>query len=725
MARTNRPNAKFKRQRQTGSSGRREGKIVLLAAIVILLVAVLMAWIGNTGHAVKQKMEVQSAADATSFAGSMWMARGMNAITLSNHLIGEATAMGVIHDAIGGPEMRLGLKTNTPENRTLDAIIRNLTKFAPIGKLYPNNYVPSPITNLDARLLEFVQRRTSPDSNPDLTAFATLYDARMTLQRYFAVTLGAKALANIVLMIPRETLAVPIVGAIVAAAVVAAIATHVASSAVVVSIGKEWLLLEALETYAKAANPVQEKAFSQLLVPTLVQFPAAIAGLDPEDPNSEPDGGFAVEKIKKVINDAGDQQNVQAQMVPLADDRRLPVRFEPPPNMNGRSGGWPQGWGSDEAINLPDASAALESMKGKLDDIVESISDATKNGEDAIEDLEDSRDSIQKKIDDGDLSDDVKAEYEEEIAAIDDTIESIRAELEKLEEQKNELEEQRKTIQNNFPLPSGQSQNLSLQHIPERMDPQQERTTQWVRASIPNVDALRAPILGLMKAQMPMSGAAKHYEKWTNRYTLIRAWKFRSGMRLEKTSNAAAQWTGNSADPMSMVVMDGSFEQETSIKGKEVWTRSDDEGKRLAEEQFTLLTAVHREYESLMATDVLRNAQNDGMTSFAQSILYNANPQSAESQPQTRQPRVGWDTLNWKHDGTVIPEWGSKATVQQTTWPWELLNGLDNAPEVKLNWQPKLIPTTAARLELAAKEMEGKLQRAMELASDHEGLVSH
>ncbi len=704
---------------------RRSGKIALLAAIILLLIAVLMAWIGNMGNVVKQKMEVQNAADATSFASSMWMARSMNAITVSNHLIGEATAIGVIHDAIGGPEMRLGLKTNTQENRQLDSIIRTLAAFAPIGTPTPNSYIPSPITRLDRDLIEFLRKRTSPDNDPDLTAFATLYDSKMSLQRLFALALGTKSLANIILMIPKELIAVPVFGQILAVAVAAAIVTHVAASASIVAIAKEWLLLEVMQTYAQKANPIQETAFAKHLIPTLAEFPAAIAGLDLEAPENKPDGGFAVNEIKQTIDKADNQQNVAAQIVPATDKRRLPVQFEPKPNRKGRSGEWPEEWGTDQVLTLPSAASAFDSVKDSLTKIINGMNKAGSASRKAINDLEDLKKDIEEEIEANDeLSDDVKEEYKKEIETIDETVADIQAQLDEIEKSKNDTEKRRDSILDSFPLPSGQSQNLSLDHVPNDMDPQQERSTQWTRATMPNVNAMRAPILGLMKSQMPLSGAAKHYEKWTNRYTMIRAWKFRSGMRLEKTGTAAAQWQ-SASDPLHMVVIAGSFDQETSIKGSETWTRNDEAGKQLAEDQFTLLTAVHRPYQSLLATRVLRNGQQDGLTAFAQSIVYNANRQSSSGGPSSQQPQVGWDTLNWINDGTNVPEWGTEAIVQSMTWPWELLDGLENAPKVKLNWQPKLMPVTATRLELAAEKMGAETQQAMELSSEHQELVNH
>ena len=54
-------------------------------------------------------------------------------------------------------------------------------------------------------------------------------------------------------------------------------------------------------------------------------------------------------------------------------------------------------------------------------------------------------------------------------------------------------------------------------------------------------------------------------------------------------------------------------------------------GRAQAEDRFTLLTAVHRDYSPLFAPGVLRGGKSDAMTTLAQTILYNANPQRPQA----------------------------------------------------------------------------------------------
>lgn len=118
----------------------RRGKISLLTLTFLVFMVVLMGMLGNTGHAVNQKLAMQNAADSIAFSSSMWLARGMNTVTASNPLVGEVAAISVIHESLGGSELRLGLKKNTAENRQLDQVLQGLKLSAPIGRV-PSPYV--------------------------------------------------------------------------------------------------------------------------------------------------------------------------------------------------------------------------------------------------------------------------------------------------------------------------------------------------------------------------------------------------------------------------------------------------------------------------------------------------------------------------------------------------------------------------------------------------------
>ena len=71
----------------------RSGKITIVTIFAILGLIVMAGFVGNAGHVVTTKIYTQNAADAIAFSSAQWMARGMNAVTATNHLIGEATGL--------------------------------------------------------------------------------------------------------------------------------------------------------------------------------------------------------------------------------------------------------------------------------------------------------------------------------------------------------------------------------------------------------------------------------------------------------------------------------------------------------------------------------------------------------------------------------------------------------------------------------------------------------
>jgi hypothetical protein len=169
-----------------------------------------------------------------------------------------------------------------------------------------------------------------------------------------------------------------------------------------------------------------------------------------------------------------------------------------------------------------------------------------------------------------------------------------------------------------------------------------------------------------------------------------------------------------------MFVLNDSFQSEQSRKGREPWTRSSDDGKEKAEDLFTMIGFAHRKFEPLFAEKIFPAASKEGMTTYAQAIVYNANPQKPGQGNQQKQPLVGWDTLNWDPDST-IPEWGALAREAAVKWPWEIFDMTDTRENVrvKLNWQAKLMPVTSRRLKAAAEEVDGDMQSNVKFAAKH------
>lgn len=685
-----------------------EGRISLLASMLMLALVSLAGLIGNTGHVAKEKIESQNAADSIAYSSSLWMARGMNALTATNHMLGEATAIATIHESFGGPEMDLDISRNTNENTALDRLIQTTSKLAPV---IPSPYSPAPIPNLDRRVVTFVTNRTSP-SDGKMKAFATIYDSRMALKRQLALILPAKAFANLGFLVPLPwgfgTAAI-------------AYGVHIAGTANIVLIGKEWFVLEALEAIAGALKPVKKVVETQL-VPTLSAHAEFVAGYDAKTKKAKP--GIVNGAVERVVLDLQNRLDVEASLFPEFKKLVLPIEAEPKPNMRG-PGQNVEGWGSDKPAVFPLPELNAEKMKRKLDRAMNKMQRRVDDLGKDIDDLDDFERDIDKRLGDSDVSASEKSKLEKEKKEIQISRENkrkriieIRSKLAKLRSEKSKLDQIA-----NQPLPT-KSDNPSVKSIPRALDRGQEIRTQWTRATYPQVDAFRAPIRAWLKKWTPKSKAAEHFDKWTNRYTLVKSWQFRSGYRSRKSGNWVT-WSKRK-DRLGMLVMQDSFRGTESQKGREEWTGSDTASKRKAEELFTLIGVAHRDYKPLFSETLYPASSDTGMTSYAQSIFYNANEQRSVSS-SLYQPKLGWDTLNWDPEINV-PEWGAEPHLTAPKWPWEAFDGSAQkaVAKVKLNWQAKLMPVRPKRLQEAAVTVEGAARKNLEHAADYfEKLGNH
>jgi hypothetical protein len=107
-----------------------EGGMLSMASVFVLMgILVLFALLANVTRTVDQKMETQNGADAIAYSSAEEMARGMNTVTATNHLIGELMGLVVLHHALGGDELD-GLKKVQKTPRDIRNNLRNMYYFA-------------------------------------------------------------------------------------------------------------------------------------------------------------------------------------------------------------------------------------------------------------------------------------------------------------------------------------------------------------------------------------------------------------------------------------------------------------------------------------------------------------------------------------------------------------------------------------------------------------------
>jgi hypothetical protein len=73
--------------------GDERGTISLISVFTLLLLTVLMGMVINVGRQVDNKVKLQNAADASTYSGGVVLARGMNTLAFSNHLLCDVFAM--------------------------------------------------------------------------------------------------------------------------------------------------------------------------------------------------------------------------------------------------------------------------------------------------------------------------------------------------------------------------------------------------------------------------------------------------------------------------------------------------------------------------------------------------------------------------------------------------------------------------------------------------------
>ncbi len=79
-----------------------QGLITWGTLFSLLLLMILVSLVSNVAIVVNQKMETQNSADSIAYSSSVWVARGMNSLCATNHVIGEMNALYSIHHALGG-----------------------------------------------------------------------------------------------------------------------------------------------------------------------------------------------------------------------------------------------------------------------------------------------------------------------------------------------------------------------------------------------------------------------------------------------------------------------------------------------------------------------------------------------------------------------------------------------------------------------------------------------
>ena len=837
-----------------------EGMLTLATVITVLGLVVLIALLGNIGETVVEKIELQNDADAAAYSSALWMARGMNAVTTTNHLLGELTALCVLHEALGGPELDAvagqrgwSVSQHHKDVDNVNKQIRQLEAVAPVTDKSPYWPFLIKVHEIDSEYVSHVIDEMA-EENEFFAAGAMIYDAKVTLKRQLLALLRLKTLANAGYFVPPWIGPYP-VGIVTA---IAASGVHLYAAVEMALVYKEWLIIELIQEAAVMISPIKTETIEPVLIPALVnytdQITKGVAG----------GGGSVVlrDRVQGALDQLDGRRGAKLSTFPAPRDLALPLVREPKP----QAGGGPS-LGDDPLLNSElDASYAqkLQAMQGALnnasnrDNRPENLDKANKLTErirklkqDIDKEKEDQKkEEAQAKEEEEKLKSEnkpippkspeqqekerVRAEKLKNLQAEQDKLvkerekiikdlkvmsmpseapgngaaqdqqiesglsetdpdqnptspETLRAQarfkdpaqlerdvrrLEQLDrdmgrilndkdaalsdtERQNlttaqkqvqrELRERRQELQ--FARQDGGSSKMqalesldgrnpsSVNLQKARLNEKQEKHTQWMRASYPHIDALRAPLLGMMNAMLSKSRAGQSYLVWSDRYSIVKPYQYRDGKKwsIQGAAPHLSPDSRSSQGAQHMYVLKDTYANANSTeprKGFEPWRKGNDP----AEKYFTVIGFAHRPKHDGLFSDVLfKSAHPEGTLALSQAIVYNANLETlpGSTQPGSTQPSVGWDTLNWETP-TQAPEHGNASGASGRMWPWELFSRNSRPStarnKVKLNWQAKLIPVTATRTGEArananvSSEVKGVLKRAKK---NFDALIQH
>jgi hypothetical protein len=490
-----------------------EGSVTFIAIISMLMFVVLIGYVGNVGYSVQQKLELQNAADAASYSTSVWMARGMNAVTTTNHLMGEATALMVMIEGLGGPELD-GTKETNDEIDDLNLIINNpwekdLIPFnlpGPIKKTINSlieSFLPKDLTEkfytapgsiaqetgfdrLDSNFVKRVQKMMSDKENGKQDAGAAIYDSQCTIKYYVGTLFKFKWMVNIGYVI----------GAIFAepASSGAACGLHLALDGAIAWVAKDWVIVKGIEILARPLQQVEKASPYLLLALSLYGDSVAKPG-QLEQPIAD-----TLSQLKK------DHRLAELVVFPAPEDLVLPLVVEEPPKKDAASKSVPPTlWTEDEAEKYSKFIKIINAPEHALQRAIDKVNDWL------------SAFKVVKWLSNGNI--------DLELPSVQEIKEKMGFPVKYVR-----LDDSNK-LGGMKPGGYGFPQNFSLPNreaLPE-IDWEAERYSQWARATYPYVDSFRGAWCKFFSDIMGPSNFWTYYKNWTNRYTLAMSYRIRSG----------------------------------------------------------------------------------------------------------------------------------------------------------------------------------------------------
>jgi len=280
------------------------GMMTMANVVCVLLSVLLFTATLNNSHVANRSVERQSAADAIASTAGVWIARGMNSITATNHLMGEMLSMVILHEALGGKKQENGVSADDGPNKSKEAERpRKLKRRDAELKLWYQAALAASRSGLirapDENIFELVYQRSGGSS--DILAEATLLDSKMKLKEWLIRTYQGMVLAAALKAIPYTR--------------AAGEALEVVMQLLELKIQQEYLTLKAIHGIADQLLPVKLLLRDSML-PYAKSYTTDVVRTTPLMARA------AAERI-------GAMNNVRADVFPYLGGLQMPVQIDP------------------------------------------------------------------------------------------------------------------------------------------------------------------------------------------------------------------------------------------------------------------------------------------------------------------------------------------------------------------------------------------------------------
>jgi hypothetical protein len=275
------------------ASGTRRGFVSMPILFVFLGMLVLFSFLINTGLVVSRKIDAQNAADAVAYSTALQRAKGMNAITAANHLMGELQAIAIMHHSFGGDE----LDDSSKPRKKMDKDVKTFLRFSYRMARTMGSFKP----------FEFTYNAVYKD--PEVGG--AIGDSRVRLQHVMTWAYVTHSIGGFLQTIGKF---IPYAGKIIEGY---GMTVAIVATAFEVKAYQEWMVITGFEKIARVTKPV--KTTIQKALPAINLYAKGMTVLVP----------FYM--TPKALKTVGEENEVVADMFPgpYLPPAMLPVEAEP------------------------------------------------------------------------------------------------------------------------------------------------------------------------------------------------------------------------------------------------------------------------------------------------------------------------------------------------------------------------------------------------------------